>query len=142
MDKSKNLIVTLDLLNDKVHFSGQTDGQPSISIDYTSPLGDNLGYTSLELLLLSLGSCMASAVLLFLRRKGKAITSLNVRIEAERRSGHPTILTSINLMFSFISPDLSVADFEEVLRMAEEKFCPVYAMISGNTKITTTCHIG
>jgi hypothetical protein len=53
-DKSKELKTSINLLNDRLHFSGFTDGNDPVSIDYTPPLGDNLGYTSLELLLLSL----------------------------------------------------------------------------------------
>ncbi len=141
MDKSKNLITTLDLLNDKVHFHGQTEGQSPVSIDYVPPVGENLGYTSLELLLLSLASCMATSLLLFLRRKGRTVSGLQVRSEAERRTEHPTILTSIHMRFYFTSPDLEIDDFEKVLAMAEEMYCPVYAMINPQTKIITTCHI-
>lgn len=67
-DKSKELTASIKLLNEKLHFQGMVDGNEPISIDYTPPLGDNLGYTSLELLLLSLSSCVGSAVLTFLRR--------------------------------------------------------------------------
>ena len=66
-DKSKELTASIKLLNEKLHFEGVVDGNEPVSIDYTPPLGDNLGYTSLELLLLSLSSCMGSAILTFLR---------------------------------------------------------------------------
>jgi putative redox protein len=141
MDKSENLLVILDLLNDKLNFSGRAEGREPLSIDYIPPLGDDLGHTSLELLLLSLGSCMASTVLLFLRRMGKKVAALSVRAEAERRTDHPTILTTIHLRFFITSPDILESDFEKVLEMAEGKYCPVYAMINDRTKIITTCHI-
>jgi putative redox protein len=141
MDKSKNLLVTLDLADDKVRFNGQTDGQLPISIDYTPPIGENRGYTSLELLLMSLSSCMATSILLFLRRSGKTIKGLKVRVEAERKAEHPTILSSIHLEFFFISPDIKQEDFQKVLAISEEKFCPVFAMIKPETKIVSTCNI-
>ena len=52
-DKSKEVTASINLLNEKLHFEGKVEGNESISIDYIPPLGDNLGYTSLELLLLS-----------------------------------------------------------------------------------------
>jgi hypothetical protein len=55
-DKSKELKTSIRLLNEKLHFEGKADGNEPVSIDYTPPLCDNLGYTSLELLLLSLSS--------------------------------------------------------------------------------------
>jgi putative redox protein len=71
-DKSKELKTSIQLLNEKLHFEGIVDGNEPISIDYTIPLGDNLGYTSLELFLLSLSSCTGSAILVLLRKMKKA----------------------------------------------------------------------
>jgi len=48
-DKSKTLTASIGLLNEKIHFQGKVEGNEPVSIDHTSPLGDNLGYTSLEL---------------------------------------------------------------------------------------------
>jgi hypothetical protein len=50
-DKSKELSTTVRLVNDRLNFSGIVEGNNVISIDYIPPLGNNLGYTSLELLL-------------------------------------------------------------------------------------------
>jgi len=46
-DKSKEMVVSIDLLNEKLHFEGNVRGNEPISIDYIPPLGDNFGYTSL-----------------------------------------------------------------------------------------------
>ena len=40
------LKTTIQLLNEKLHFEGKVVGNEPVSIDYTPPLGDNLGYTS------------------------------------------------------------------------------------------------
>jgi putative redox protein len=141
MDKTKKLSVTLELSNDKVGFQGTTEGQLPVPIDYVPPVGDGMGYTSLELLLMSLSSCMATSLLLFLRRSGKTITGLRIRTEADRRTEHPTILTQIHVRYFFNSPDLAQEDFEKVLALTEEKFCPVFAMINPATQIISTCHI-
>ena len=53
-DKSKELHSSIELVNEKVNFIGKADNNEPISIDYTPPIGDNLGYTSLELFLLSI----------------------------------------------------------------------------------------
>jgi len=67
-NKSKTLTTSIRLLNEKLHFEGNIDGNEPISIDYTPPFGDNLGYTSLELFLLSISSCTGSAILFLLRK--------------------------------------------------------------------------
>ncbi len=141
MDKSKKLNVTLELVNQGVLFEGMTDGQPPVSIDYIPPVGEGKGYTSLELLLLSLASCMATSLLTFLRRSGKTVGDLKVRVEAERRQEHPTILELIHIRFYLVSPDIQQSDFERILAVTEEKYCPVFAMINPETRIISTCHI-
>jgi hypothetical protein len=61
-NKSKELTASVKLINDKLNFSGTVEGNTPISIDYISPLGDNLGYTSLELLLISFSTCLEGKV--------------------------------------------------------------------------------
>jgi putative redox protein len=141
MDKSQKLNVTLESVNQGVRFEGSAEGQQPVHIDYIPPLGEGLGYTSLELLLLSLASCMATSLVTFLRRSGKTVSGLRVGAEADRRPEHPTILTRIHLRFYLTSPDILQADFEKVLALTEEKYCPVFAMINPQTRIISTCHI-
>jgi len=42
IDKSKQLSVSLNLVNDEFHFMGTTESNAPISIDYIPPLGDTL----------------------------------------------------------------------------------------------------
>lgn len=141
IDKSKELNASVSLVNERLHFSATVEGNPPISIDYTPPLGDNLGYTSLELLLLSLASCMGSAVLTFLRRMNKTILKCDIQAHGIRREEHPLGFKSILVDFTIASPDLSEDDFNKVLKLAEEKYCPVLSMIKGKTEVTASCKI-
>lgn len=134
-EKSKELSITLNLVNDKLHFMGQTGSNDPVSIDYTPPLGNNLGYTSLELLLLSLSSCIGSAVLVLLRRMGKSIHGLEIMANGIRREQHPTCFSVINLDLILKSADVTDAEFEKVIALSDEKLCPVYAMIKGNVEV-------
>jgi uncharacterized OsmC-like protein len=84
------LKTTVQLLNEKLHFEGNVDGNEPVSIDYTPPLGDNLGYTSLELFLLSLSSCTGSANLVLLRKMKKSLEIFEVNSTGYRNEEHPT----------------------------------------------------
>jgi putative redox protein len=137
-DKSKELNSTISLVNNKLHFTGSVTGNEPISIDYISPLGDDLGYTSLELLLLSLSSCLGSAMLTFLRRMNKTIINFEIKAKGIRREEHPTGFKSIHLEISLTSPDVSNEDAQKVIGLAEDKFCPVWSMIKGNTTVETS----
>jgi len=140
-DKSKELNSTIKLVNNKLHFIGSIGDNEPISIDYIAPLGDDLGYTSLELLLLSLSSCLGSAMLTFLRRMHKTVTNFEISAKGLRREEHPTGFTSIYLEISLNSPDVSGEDVQKVIGLAEEKYCPVWSMIKGNTTVETTFKI-
>ena len=140
-DKSKQLITNLQLVNDRLHFEGQVEGQAPVSIDYIPPLGDNLGYTSLELLMLSLSSCLGTAVLTFLRRMGKSITHMSIQAQGVRRQEHPTGLELIRLSLEIVSENTSKEEAEKVVAMAEEKYCPVWAMLKGTTELVVEYNI-
>lgn len=136
-DKSKELYSTIKLVNNKLHFTGSIDNNDPISIDYITPLGDDLGYTSLELLLLSFSSCLGSAMLTFLRRMNKTITSFEIQSIGKRREEHPTGFKSIHLDIKLTSPDSTEEDLKKVISLAEDKYCPVWSMIKGNTTVET-----
>lgn len=140
-DKNKVVNATLELVNDKLHFSGLVEGNEPVSIDYIPPLGDNLGYTSLELLLLSLSSCLGSACLTFLRRMNKKIEAFTIESEGLRKQEHPTVFSKIKLTIKLVSPDITEPDLMAVIKMAEDKYCPVWAMLKGNVEIEAATQI-
>ncbi|HOW10377.1 MAG TPA: OsmC family protein [Bacteroidales bacterium] len=136
-DKSKELRSTIKLINDKLLFKGTVGDNTPISIDYIAPLGDDMGYTSLELLLLSLSSCLGSAMLTFLRRMHRAITGFEMHARGLRKEEHPTGFSRIFLDIHITSPDATEQEVKKVISMAEEKYCPVWSMIKGNTTVET-----
>jgi putative redox protein len=134
-DKSKEFVTTVTLLNDKLLFKGNVDGNDPISIDYIPPLGENLGYTSLELFLFSLSSCLGSSVLIFLRRMRKTITGLEITGQGIRKEEHPTGFKTVTLQLIVKSPDVASEDLEKVIKLSEETYCPVWSMINENVDI-------
>lgn len=134
-DKSKEITASISLINDKLHFRGTADENKEISIDYIPPLGDNLGYTSLELLLLSLSSCVGSSVLTFLRKMRKNIKSFSIESKGIRKQEHPTGFETIFLDIQLQSEDVSNDDMLKVIKLSEDTYCPVYAMLKGNVEI-------
>jgi putative redox protein len=135
IDKSKELNTSIVLVNNKVNFNGVVDGNSPVSIDYTPPLGDNAGYTSLELMLLSLSSCIGTAVLTFLRRMSKTIISFEIVSHGIRKEEHPTGFKTIYIGINLNSPDISGDDLDKVIKLSEDKYCPVWSMLKGNVEI-------
>ena len=127
--------VSLNLVNDKLHFVGKTGERVPIDLDYIPPYGDNLGYMPLELFLISLGTCAASSILVLLRKMGKTITGMDVIAKGVRRDVHPTCFETITLEFFLKSGDVDQASFDKAVAMSEESICPVWAMVKNNVKI-------
>ena len=140
-DKSKELTTVVTLVNNRVRFEGTVDGQPPVTIDYTPPLGDNAGYTSLELLLLSLSSCLGTAVATFLRRMNREVRGLEIAARGERKSTHPTGFHTIHLEVRLTSPDATATELEKTIQSAESGFCPVFAMVRNNVEIKVTATV-
>jgi putative redox protein len=141
IDKSKELVTTIRLINDKLNFEGIVEGNNLISIDYTPPLGDNLGYTSLELLLLSLSSCIGSAILTFLRKMKKTISGCEINSKGIRREEHPTCFKAILIEINLTSSDTTYEDMNKVIKLSEDTYCPVWAMLKGNVEVDVKYNI-
>ena len=133
-DKSKTLTSSITLINEKLHFEGKADGNYPISIDYTPPLGDNLGYTSLELFLLSLSSCIGSAILVVLRKMKKNTEFFEVNSTGYRNTEHPTGFYKISMMVNLKSCNTTSDDMNRTIDLIRN-ICPVLSMLDKNVKV-------
>lgn len=136
IDKSQTLRTAIKLVNDKVNFEGNVEGNPPVSIDYFPPFGDNLGYTSLELFLLSLTSCMGTALLIILRKMKKEITFFEMLADGERRKEQPTGFEEITIMIHVKSPNTTDAEMVKAIQLMEP-ICPVLSMVNKKIDIHT-----
>lgn len=138
---SDDLRASAELINDKMMFRCTSGENPAVITDYTAPLGDGQGHTSLELFLASLCSCLGGTAAIFLRKMGKDVGGITVDAKGVRRTEHPTSFETIDLFVSVVSGDAQDADVARVLKMAEETYCPVVAMIKGNVDVSVSHEI-
>ena len=135
--------VTVRLTNDKVQFAGVSKANPSrpLAFDYAPPVGDGQGYNGLELLLLSLAGCSATAVAYLLRRMRRNVAGLEVNAKGIRSQQPPVKFERIELEFVLRSSDATEADAQKALQLAEESVCPVWQMLKGNVEVAAACRI-
>ena len=95
----------------------------------------------MELVLLGLCACTATDVVSILRKKRESFTGLEVRAEAERAQQPPTVYTSIKLLYT-VTGQASRKAVEDAVRLSEEKYCSVAAMLKSTARITTEIHLG
>jgi putative redox protein len=114
------------------------DGKHSVLMDY--PLQDGqpvAGMTPLELLLCSLAGCIGNTLPLLLARRGQHLTGFQVAVRGRRRDEHPAVLTSIEVELVLRGRDLDLETVAHAATLAEERLCPVWAMIRPACPIVT-----
>jgi putative redox protein len=127
------------LINQKIKFSGVSKANPHqpVTFDYKPPIGDGQGYNGLELLLMSLSGCSATAVVYLLRKMKKTVSGLEVKAKGIRREQPPIKFEKIYLEFILNSKDSSDADIKKAILMAEQSVCPVWQMIKNNVEVVS-----
>jgi len=122
-------------LQGKLQLTGRGHAGHEVRMDYYPPLGDDNGFTGMELLLTSLAGCSGHTVLFLLRKMGKTIENLEIHAVGNRRDEHPTIFTEIELEYRVKGSDLDGPSVEKAISLSEEKYCPVWAMLKNGASI-------
>ena len=117
---------------EKQRFDGIATSGHKIAVD-----GDKTsGNSPMELVLIGLCGCTGYDVVSILQKKREPFTSLEVRAEAERAAGPPSVYTAIKLIYR-VGGNVSRKAVEDAVRLSKEKYCSVSAMLAKTAKITT-----
>jgi putative redox protein len=82
-----------------------------------------------ELLLLALGGCTAFDVEMILRKRRVQLDRFDVELEADEAGDHPMVFTEVRMTYRFEGEQVPAADVERAIRLSEEKYCSVSAML-------------
>jgi putative redox protein len=123
-----------------MHFVAST-ADHSVNFDYPLQSEETKGFTPLQMLLASLASCAGSTVGLLLGQMRQPLAGLEVEARGKRRDEHPTVITEIALDFVLRGDGLDPDMVAKALQVAEEKICPVWAMLKTGTPITSSFRI-
>jgi putative redox protein len=93
------------------------------------------GNSPMELVLIGLCGCTGYDVASILGKKREPFTSLEVRAEAERATTPPTVYTEVRLVYR-VGGNVSHKAVEDAVRLSEEKYCSVAAMLHKTVKIS------
>jgi putative redox protein len=126
---------------DKLHFWGKAPYEQTVAIDHSPPLGDGNGIRPTELLLMSLAGCSGQTIISLLQKMKQDVRSFAVAAEGIRRDDHPRIFTEIRLKFELGGPGLNSEAVEKSIRMSEDKYCPVWAMLKPGVRIVSSYQI-
>ncbi|OLD81331.1 MAG: hypothetical protein AUF67_08630 [Acidobacteria bacterium 13_1_20CM_58_21] len=82
----------------------------------------------MELLLLALGACTATDVVIILDKKRQKLESLEVICSGERAAEPPTVWTKLEMLYR-LRGQLDDVAVKQAIQLSEDKYCSVAAML-------------
>jgi putative redox protein len=125
------LISAKAIWTDNERYLGEATSRHALVMDTASEKTAN---TPMELVLIALCGCTASDVVGILKKKREPFTSLEVSAEGERAHGYPAVYTEIKLRYR-VRGNVSPKAMEDAVRLSQEKYCSVSAMLEKTAKI-------
>ena len=115
--------VAIDKANHSIVLSGtETDGK--------------IGIKPVDLLSMSLGSCMALSIIYYFEKNKQHLDDFEVHIKTRMKKEAPWSATDFHLMYTFWGRDLSEDFVVESIRVSEEELCGVTEVLKHATNIT------
>jgi putative redox protein len=112
-------------------FEGKGNDGVAVAMDGDGKTGNSPS----ELVLIALCGCTAYDIVSILQKKREPLTGLEVSAEAEKAPQSPRVYTAIKLLYR-ISGKVTRKAVEDAVRLSEEKYCSVAAMVSKTARIT------
>jgi len=120
-------------------FVAQSGSGHNLLIDDTA---GGTGPKPIELVAVGLAGCTAFDVITVLRQKyHQKVTGYQVRVEAEQAERPPQVFTSVRIHHVVTGLDIDEAALQEAIRLSEEKYCSVGAMVQKTASFHTTYEI-
>lgn len=103
--------------------------------------GGNTGAKPIELVAIALAGCTAFDVINILRKKRQQVTGYEVTVEADQAPTPPQVFTAVRIRHVITGVEVSPQAVGEAIRLSEEKYCSVGAMVQKSAEVHTTFEI-
>jgi putative redox protein len=116
---------------EQLRFEGMGNGGHAVAMDGDGATGNSPS----DLVLIALCGCSGYDVVSILQKKREPFTSVEVSVEAEKAEQPPRVYTRIKLLYR-VRGNVSHKAVEDAVRLSEEKYCSVSAMLKKTATIT------
>jgi putative redox protein len=89
----------------------------------------------MELLLMALGACTATDVVIVLEKKRQKLESLEVICSGERATEPPTVWTKLEIVYR-LRGQLDDAAVKHAIQLSDDKYCSVAAMLKKTAAVS------
>jgi putative redox protein len=111
--------------------TGPSGHAMTIDSDRTS----NTAPGPMELLLLALGACTGTDVVIVLEKKRQKLDALEVICSGERAAEPPTVWTKLEILYR-LHGTLDETAVKHAIQLSEDKYCSVAAMLKKTAKLS------
>jgi putative redox protein len=109
---------------------------PSVhALTVDSDRASNTAPGPMELVLLALGACTATDVVIILEKKRQKLESLEVICSGERAAEPPTVWVKLELLYR-LRGQLDDAAVKHAIQLSEDKYCSVAAMLKRTASLS------
>lgn len=95
-------------------------------------------FTPMELFLVALAGCTAMDVQWIMDRQRQKLNKFDINISGRRRADDPRYYERIDMHYSLSGSDVRKDAVERAIRLSQEKYCSVRAMINDAVKLKIT----
>jgi putative redox protein len=123
----------------KVQWIGQQKfvavGPSGHALAMDSDRNSNIAPGPMELLLMALGACTATDIVIILEKKRQKLQALEVICSGERATDPPQVWTSLEILFR-LRGELEETGVKQAIQLSEEKYCSVSATLKKTAKLS------
>lgn len=117
-------------------FEAETTDGRKVELNSADQMGQ--AFTPMELFLVSIAGCTAMDVQWIMDKQRQTLDKLEVFIRGTRRGEDPRYYETINLEYVLAGRNIAKDAVERAIRLSQEKYCSVRAMIKDGVKINVT----
>ena len=126
-------------LKQQRQFVARTGSGHNLILDDTA---GGTGAKPIEMVAVGLAGCTAFDVITILRQKyHQRVTGYQVRVEADQAERPPQVFTTVRIHHVVTGVGIDKAALQEAIRLSEEKYCSVGAMVQKTATFRTTHEI-
>jgi putative redox protein len=104
-------------------------------------IGEQPGVSPMELILVGLAGCTGIDVANILDKKQEPLKALKVKVRGKRAEEHPKVFNEIEVTYLIWGEGISPTAVEHAIKLSEEKYCSVSAMLRSVAIIRSTYQI-
>lgn len=129
--------ITLDRINDAVHFECKNENGNSVLIDGSPDIGgEGKGARPMQLLLMGAASCSSIDVVMILEKMRQKLDDIHVEVEAESESmGTYSRWKTIHMKY-ILKGNVSLKKAEQAVKLSIEKYCSATKALEFSSEIT------